>query len=332
MILRKPSYYDSFCCIASACPDSCCHLWEVELEPEVAERYRAMEGELGQTLRSSIYQEDGRYFFANVEGRCPMWRRDGLCRLQVELGEEALSHVCREFPRLRQDYGEFLELGLEMSCPEAARLMLSCPDWIIESAELSSGEPGDYDRDVMDILLRTRPRMLELLGDERLSVPQALAAALLYAYHVQEEIDGGERREFSAREAVAAAEKWAAGGDVRAVLEFYTGLEILTDRWPRRLASPDPGPWRQELRTLARYGVWRYYLQAVSDYDLAGRMKMVILHCLVVRFLGGDVTETAALYAKEIENNAENLDAILDAAYAEPSLTDSRLLDLLLHG
>lgn len=57
---------------------------------------------------------------------------------------------------------------------------------------------------------------------------------------------------------------------------------------------------------------------------------MILLHCLVTRFLGGDLVQTAALYAKEIENDAENVDAILDAAFTHPALTDGKLLDLLL--
>ena len=31
------------------------------------------------------------------------------------------------FPRLTHDYGDFAELGLELSCPEAAKLILNAP-------------------------------------------------------------------------------------------------------------------------------------------------------------------------------------------------------------
>jgi hypothetical protein len=41
------------------------------------------------------------------------------------------------------------------------------------------------------------------------------------------------------------------------------------------------------------------------------------------------VVETAQLYSKEIENSADNVDAILDAAYTHPALTDANLLTLL---
>ena len=57
---------------------------------------------------------------------------------------------------------------------------------------------------------------------------------------------------------------------------------------------------------------------------------MIIISCLLVRALGGDTIETAQLYSKEIENDADNIDAILDGAYAHPALTDTALLGLLL--
>ena len=74
----------------------------------------------------------------------------------------------------------------------------------------------------------------------------------------------------------------------------------------------------------------RYWLQAVSDYDLAARVKLVVLSCLLTAELGGDFLQTAQLYAKEIENDADNLDALLDAAYTHPALTDAALLHRLL--
>ena len=57
-----PSYYHTFSCIASACPDSCCHEWEVQVDEATAACYRAMEGELGADLRKDLYEEDGRTY------------------------------------------------------------------------------------------------------------------------------------------------------------------------------------------------------------------------------------------------------------------------------
>ena len=50
----KPAYYDRFRCLAGECPDSCCHLWQVDIDPDTAKRYRQLPGALGQLLRDSL--------------------------------------------------------------------------------------------------------------------------------------------------------------------------------------------------------------------------------------------------------------------------------------
>ena len=98
------------------------------MDEEAASFYRALPGVLGNDLRRVLKDEDGETVMAIIDGRCPMWRTDGLCRIQAELGHEALCKTCREFPRLTHDYGDFIEMGLELSCPEAARIILGTPN------------------------------------------------------------------------------------------------------------------------------------------------------------------------------------------------------------
>ena len=40
MNVTKPNYYDKFFCIADKCPDTCCALWQVELDLRDAQRYK----------------------------------------------------------------------------------------------------------------------------------------------------------------------------------------------------------------------------------------------------------------------------------------------------
>ena len=116
--------YKQFRCIAQACPDSCCQGWEVDVDEAAAAYYRTLPGALGDRLRQVLKTEDGATYMALENSRCPMWRQDGLCRIQAELEHDALCQVCREYPRLHMDYGDFSEYGLELSCPEAAKLPL----------------------------------------------------------------------------------------------------------------------------------------------------------------------------------------------------------------
>lgn len=324
-----PSYYSKFRCIAGACPDSCCHQWQVQVDKASAECYRALPGPLGDALRDALVEEEDGALMRNVDSRCPMWRSDGLCCIQAELGEEALCDVCREFPRLRQDYGDFLELGLEMSCPEAARIMLEEGRWHLETREVPGGEEPDYDPEIMDILRSSRGYALALMELSGYSVPERLMLLLMYGYHIQAQIDGAEASAFDPEAALEEAYGFAGPGDLEAVLDVYQGLEILTDQWRDLLRQPPaPGEWDEKLCKLASYGVYRYWYQAVSDWDLAARVKLVLLHCILARGLGGGLA-VIQLYSKEIENDLENVEALLDGAYTAPALTDANLLGLL---
>lgn len=324
-----PSYYGDFHCTAARCPDSCCHEWDVEVDGQSAARFRSMPGPLGDVLRAQLYTEDGATYLRNIDGRCPMWRSDGLCALQAELGHDALCRVCQQFPRLSQDYGDFVEWGIEMSCPEAALIMLTCGDWALEWETVPGGDEPDYDRSLMALLQQTRPAAFEILRDRRWTVQQRLTLLLLYVHHVQAAVDGAELLPFDPAAALAEAREFAGAGNVAALADFYAGLDILTERWREKLAQLGEPVWDEMLCNLAQYGVYRYYFQAVSDWDLSARIKMIVAGCILCAHLPGDRIAAIQLYAKEIENSAENLDAILDGAWSAPALTDAHLLGLL---
>lgn len=332
MEIRYPEYYHRFACLAGACPDSCCHEWEVDVDPETAAMYRALSGPLGDRLREVLREgEDGwASMTITADRRCPMWREDGLCRIQAELEHDALCDTCRNFPRLRHEYPDFTELGLEMSCPEAARIILNeDPVWVTEYVEGGSG--ASCGEDELEVLLASREQARKLLGDHSIPTGKALAGLLLYAYQIQYSADPRDVWEFDLEDRLADVGRFLQPGDLDEILGVYRDLEILTDRWQKLLRQGTVDAlWTDRHRRLARYFVDRYWLQAVSDGELALRVKFIVTSCLVIRGLGGELTETAQLYSKEIENDADNVDALLDAMDTSRALTDVRLLELLL--
>ena len=330
MLITKPSYFDTFRCIAGACPDSCCKEWDVQVDAAAAAHYRALPGDLGNRLREVLYDEDGETYMAIVDRRCPMWRDDGLCRIQAELGEGALCKTCREFPRLTHDYGDFIEYGLELSCPEAARIIFTTPDATRLTEEVPGGEAPEYDTEAMELLKASREQMLALLSDNSRDVADRLILALLYGYQAQSELDGGDVLPFDPDSALEEARNLAKPGSKEEILNFFRSLEILTSQWKQRLDQPAGGDFPPQLPILAKYMVERYWLQAVSDYDLYSRAKFTVIACLLMQILGGDPVSTAQLFSKEIENSADNVDTLLDAAYSHPAFTDDKLLGLLL--
>lgn len=331
MEIYFPAYYEKFHCIAAACPDSCCKEWAVDVDSKSAAYYRQLPGALGKRLQEVLVDTEDGTIMQIENDRCPMWRQDGLCRIQAELGHDALCKTCREFPRLRHDYGSFVELGLELSCPEAARLILTESDHTMITRDMPGGEPPEYDIQVMDVLKKSRQQALELLDNCRYTLPEKLAILLLYAHAVQGQIDGGDEPYFNPESCLSIARKYASGGDMQEILLFFQSLEILTPQWRERLnASPASLNWSAPLKGLARYLIYRYWFQAVSDFDLVCRVKLALVSCLLVAVLSGDPIQTSQLFSKEVENDPDNMDAILDAAYSSPALTDANLLGLLL--
>jgi len=331
MKLIKPTYFDTFRCIASNCPDSCCKEWDVLVDADKTSLYRALPGSLGDRLRQVLKEEEGEVYMTIENRRCPMWREDGLCRIQAELGEGALCKTCREFPRLTHDYGNFIEYGLELSCPEAARIILDTPSPVFITQEVSGGEVPDYDAADMELLLQAREIARCILADPSRSTGETLALLLIYAYQAQGELNGMDVAPFENGDALLEhAKKYARQEDYPEILNFFKDLEILTPEWEARLNAPSPTPWDNRYRTLARYFVDRYWLQAISDFDLVCRAKFAVISCIVVMLLGGDLIQTAQAYSKEIENSIENVEAILDAAYEHPAFADAHLWGLLL--
>lgn len=149
----------------------------------------------------------------------------------------------------------------------------------------------------------------------------------MFSYQAQGELDGEEATEFDREASLEAARQFMQAGNIEDLLRFFKELEILTSDWEEMLQNPPESTcWQPQLLALARYGVLRYWLQAISDYDLISRVKFIIVFCLVVHRLGGSIYRTAQLFSKEIENDTNNVDAILNAAYTHPVFTDAKLL------
>lgn len=329
MELITPKYYHQFHCIASACPDSCCKEWSVDVDADSAARYRALPGALGDRLRQVLVDTEYGTIMQIEEGRCPMWRPDGLCRIQAELGHDALCQVCQDFPRLRHDYGDVVEIGLELSCPEAARLILGCETDEVTITEIPGGEAPE-DPEALNILRGSRDTALAFLESKCYSLPETLAILLMYGHDVQAELDGGIAAVLEPQVLLNEAGKYAQSGSIAPMFRFFSELEILTEPWHQLLTQPGDTPvWTDVLRRFLRYMIRRYWLQAVSDYDLICRVKFMVSACLLLAHLSGDTAHNAQLFSKEIENDPDNVESLLDAAYTSPAFTDTQLLGLL---
>ena len=122
----RPDFYGDFSCKASACRHTCCRGWEIEIDEDTARYYLSLEGSLGDELRRALRFDGETYSFRlTVDGRCPFLRDDGLCRLILELGEDALSDICALHPRFFAKNRGFELCGLGLACERAAELLLA---------------------------------------------------------------------------------------------------------------------------------------------------------------------------------------------------------------
>jgi lysine-N-methylase len=95
----------------------------------------------GAVIRSSISMEGEPHFQLSADDRCPHLDERGLCKIILNEGEHALCRICREHPRF-YNFTTVAEVGLGLSCPEAARIVLSSPDFaIFEEIGQADAEP-----------------------------------------------------------------------------------------------------------------------------------------------------------------------------------------------
>ncbi len=185
MNFQTPETFDSFRCLAGDCPDTCCAGWEVVIDPESEQLYQKAEGSIGKRLRVAMTLDaDGDCIFINQDGRCPFLNPDNLCDIHIALGEDALSETCRLYPRFYADYGSLREAGLSLSCPEAARLILSDPA-PMRFVMAQNDEPSGYDPDLDPLfcarMLRARHLGRTLLQNRRFTIFERLALLLQFA-------------------------------------------------------------------------------------------------------------------------------------------------------
>lgn len=126
MILRVPSYYKTFQCIADKCEHSCCIGWEIDIDEDSYDYYMGIEGAFGERLKEQTVTEDEEHSFVlRKNGWCPFLDQNKLCDIYSELGEEALCEVCTEYPRFVVEYGDVREKSLSVSCEEVGRIIFS---------------------------------------------------------------------------------------------------------------------------------------------------------------------------------------------------------------
>ena len=130
----QPRSYHAFRCIGADCEDTCCVGWIVNVYKQTYETYqRSDDPELGSRLHELVTinterSSDDNYARIALDGPgCP-FLAEGWCSIQKKLGEEYLSMMCSTYPRVMNVVDDVLQRSLDLSCPEAARIVLLDPE------------------------------------------------------------------------------------------------------------------------------------------------------------------------------------------------------------
>lgn len=356
----EPDYAPAFRCLAGSCPDTCCKDWEIIIDPQTLARYKALPGTFGEEVRAALTKDtEGETMFRLQDGHCPLLREDGLCRVQLVLGEEGLCNTCRAHPRFYEEYGQTRELTLSLSCPACAQLLLNHPEKITflsreDGAPVSSC--NDLDPAVYLSLRAARETALCIAQNRALPLAERLALLLFFAERAQRLFDSRRLQRLPAlcarfedekkcsRLLARAKRLRARKGAFFPCWMVLNNMEHLGTSFPKKLdAALQSAPAAQFTPELASqwenllvYFLWREFLKASTDERLLCRVQSCVFHVISLAALFScekeqslaSLTKLCSLYSKEVEHSEENL-ALLRRVFSRGTLTQKTLLRLL---
>lgn len=254
MKYHKPSFFDQFKCIGSACTDTCCAGWEIEVDETTAQGYLAEKGAFGDRLRCEIGSEPGEYFFKLKNNRCPFLNKENLCDIFINLGEDRLCDICREHPRFYNWFGDYTEVGLGLCCEEAERLLFSNSKPLTFVEEVTQDEEQDYSdedeyTDASDLLddeseeceqmLEERKAIFSILQNRKKNIGARLKRLLLQLPYADEMLlltvpilewddpESIQKLDYNAKPSTNTLKSSALF-----LIRFFGGMESLDETWP----------------------------------------------------------------------------------------------------
>lgn len=301
MKYHKPSFFDQFKCIGSACTDTCCAGWEIEVDETTAQGYLAEKGAFGDRLRREIGSEPGEYFFKLKNNRCPFLNKENLCDIFINLGEDRLCDICREHPRFYNWFGDYTEVGLGLCCEEAERLLFSDskPLTFVEEVHTDASDLLDDESEECEQMLEERKAIFTILQNRKKNIGARLKRLLLQLPYADEmllltvpilEWDDPEsipKLNYNAKPSTNTLKSSALF-----LIRFFGGMESLDETWPSMMKELEQnidslidvdkaaeflqfmkGENRlYEYEHIAVYLVYRYYPEILFDGQIEAKI------------------------------------------------------------
>lgn len=187
-LFLMPDYYQQFTCKMGDCRAACCEGWPISFSLQDYHHLIGVEcstdlrRKLDCAMHIKLHPTPEAYaeIAPRYDGNCPMRLEDGRCGLQAELGEEALSYVCRLYPRGIRTDGD-RECSCANSCEAVLEMLFERDEPIeFESHEMTFDLPQTAARSVHFETLgrgqQIRLWLIRQMQQQALPLPQRLMA------------------------------------------------------------------------------------------------------------------------------------------------------------
>ena len=359
MKIRVPDYFKEFKCIASECEDTCCAGWQIVIDNETYNKYQKISGKFGERLRSEIVQQDGENIFVLKGNNCSFLNEGKTCDIYTEIGEDSLCYTCRQYPRYMEEFGNLREIGISLSCPEAARIILR--DHKKAEFELSETEEeitsyNDINPMIFINLLQCRKVVFDILQNPHINIEDRVSLVLKFANEIQKRIDEENIQGIKAvrekyldndfiNETVKSLNKYKARCNIQELCKIFKELKHINQNDPLHLDEllmyygqkdideevyfdkhSQFNKYYEEkmykFENLLVYFVYRYFMKAVFDYDVAAKVKTAVVSYLMIKelfvlrwmkkgeFTDEDAVDVMHTYSKDIEHLEENIETL----------------------
>ena len=313
MILRTPSFYKDFKCIAGECPDSCCQGWEVDADDDSLNYYKTINNEIKNKIDTVLDKDEfGNTIFRLAQNkRCPFLNDENLCDMHIAIGAEHTPYTCRTFPRFINDFGSVREMGLSLSCPVVSDMIWALREPITFVDEFNDLPPqlNEIDAQTYFYLIKARKKAFCIVQNRDKSICERLTELLDYGLEIQSDL-----------------EEYEEGNDEVDFLDVFSNPELINHEWMDKVNNSSIKPLSNEVynENIACYFLFRYFLTAVYDYDVLSKIKMAVVGVLVNTYFGED-SWTIHLWSKETEHSQYNMDRYKELLKNAKCLTVSSL-------
>jgi len=385
MKIRVPKYLNKFKCIAGKCEDTCCAGWEIVIDEETYDYYENLSGSFGERLRSEMVNDGEDNIFVLKNGNCAFLNENKLCDIYNELGEDSLCYTCKKYPRYMEEFGNLREIGISLSCPEAARIILGDSNKV--EFELSENDEfitsyNDIDAMLFIDLMQCRSIIFNILQNRSIDLNIRAAIILDFAKEVQDKIDEDDLTSLKTIKErymdknfinntssdldknINNKEQWYT--DIEEYFYVFKGLKHINNNDPLGLdkvlfyiksSAENKDIYLDKYKefnnfykdnmykfeNILVYFVFRYFMKAVFDYDVAAKVKTAVVSYLMIKQLcivrwvesgelsDEDMVDISHTYSKDIEHLEENIDTLAEIFKTNPVFKEDRNINILIN-